>query len=140
MGRFAFKLEAAGERVIFVRDTAKGNEPMTGFEICPQAALDLHMRVALYERAKANLFVANGPSILAAFMEKPWLTFVQVEPDDSNYKANTPAFWRMHVGIDIGEQYPWSRPDQRIVWQPDTYENICAAWEKLQPAMLMAAE
>lgn len=130
--KFAQDLKAKGERVIFVRDTAKADLWGLGAEICPEASLDLHMRVALYERAKANLFVANGPCILAAFMDKPWLTFTPIEPDDSIYKANTAAFWRMYIGVDVGDQYPWSTPNQRIVWQHDTYENIVAAWEKLQ--------
>ncbi len=133
--QFAIDLTEAGENVVIIRDTAKADELLVWKDIhfvtYTAAAKDLHMRVALYERAKANLFVANGPCILAAFMDKPWLTFTPVEADDSPYKANTPAFWRMHVGIDIGEQYPWSRPDQRIVWQPDTYENIVAAWDDL---------
>lgn len=121
-----------GERVVFVRDTAKAQEQMIdGFITCPQASTDLHARMALYEQAKANLFVANGPCTLAAFSDRPWLTFTTVEPDDSAYRANTPAFWRMHIGIDVGEQYPWSAPDQRIVWQADTYENITAAWRQL---------
>lgn len=129
---FARDLKAQDERVIFVRDTATADEPIEGFETCPAAALDLHMRVALYERAQANLFVANGPCILAAFMDRPWLTFTPIEPDDSPYKANTPLFWRMHVGIDVGEQYPWSRPDQRIVWKRDDYKTIVEAWEQMR--------
>lgn len=129
---FAYHLRKQNERVIFVQDTAKATEAIWNFETCAPASLDLHMRVALYERAKANLFVANGPCILAAFGDRPWLTFTPIEPDDSSYKANTPAFWRIHVGIDVGEQYPWSRPDQRIVWKRDDYENIVEAWDALQ--------
>ena len=128
--------------MIFVRDTAKAHEPFDIFETCLQASLDLHARVALYERAKANLFVANGPCILAAFGDRPWLTFTPIEPDDSLYKANTAQFWRMYVGVDVGGQYPWSRPDQRIVWKADSYENICAAWRDLERCVVskVAAE
>jgi hypothetical protein len=114
--------------VILVRDTACANEPFYSWEICPLASTNLHMRMALYEQAKCNLFVANGPCTLAQFSDRPWLCFTPIEPDDSPYKANTAMFWRMYVGIDVGEQFPWSRPDQRIVWKKDTYENICTAW------------
>lgn len=140
--KFARELIQAGERVIFVRDTAKANELPIGFAACPPASTDLHTRVALYERAKANLFVANGPCILAAFMDKPWLTFTPIEPDNSLYKANTAQFWRMYVGVDVGGQYPWSRPDQRIVWNVDSYENIVAAWRDLERCVVskVAAE
>lgn len=125
---FARDRQEAGDRVIFVRDTAKVNEP-SPWNTCPAASANLHMRMALYELAKANLFVANGPCTLAQFSDRPWLCFTPIEPDDSPYKANTAMFWRMYVGIDVGEQFPWSRPNQRIVWQKDTYENICAAWQ-----------
>lgn len=129
--RFAADLQSAGERVIFVRDTAKANEPIDDFEFCPPASTDLHMRVALYEQAKVNLFVANGPSVLAHFMDRPWLTFVPIEEEESPYLANRPSFWRMHVGIDVGEQYPWSQPDQRLVWKRDDYKTIAEAWQAL---------
>jgi hypothetical protein len=89
------------------------------------------MRAALYEQAKANLFVSNGPNTLALFGERPWLDFVQMEPPESVYYANTPLFWETHVGVKVGEQLPWSKPNQRIVWQSDTYENIRTAWEAL---------
>lgn len=127
--RFACDLEQRGERVIFVRDTAKANQSLGQFETYPSASLDLRVRMSLYAHAKANLFVSNGPCILAAFSERPWLCFTPPEPDGSAYVANTPLFWRQNVGIEIGDQYPWSAPNQRLVWAPDTYENICAAWE-----------
>jgi hypothetical protein len=129
--KFARELQADGERVIFVRDTAKAHEPLDGFETCPIASTDLHARCALYEQAKANLFVSNGPSTITIFGDRPFLCFVQIEPSDSIYYANTPQFWKTHVGTEVGEQFAWSRPDQRIVWQPDTYENIRAAWDDL---------
>jgi hypothetical protein len=129
--RFAYDLQREGERVIFVRDTARAAQRLWNFETCPAASLDLHMRAALYEQAKANLFVSNGPNTLALFGERPWLDFVQMEPPESVYYANTPLFWETHVGVKVGEQLPWSKPNQRIVWQSDTYENIRTAWEAL---------
>ncbi len=129
--KFARELQAEGERVIFVRDTGKANEPLDGFETCPIASTDLHARMGLYEQAKANLFVANGPATLAHFSDRPWLDFVKIEPDDSAYYANTPRFWKESVGTEAGGQFVWSRTDQRIVWGADTYENIRKAWDEL---------
>lgn len=139
---FAYDLERQGERVVFVRDTANADEPIDGFEICPPASTNLHMRMALYEQSKANLFIANGPVTLAQFSDRPWFCFTPIEPDDSLYYANTPAFWRMYIGVDVGEQFPWSAPDQRIIWKPDTYENISAAWAEFEKCVVnkMAAE
>ena len=57
---------------------------------------------------------------------------------DHPYLYNTGEFWREKNGIAPGEQYPWSRPDQRIVWERDTYENISKAWGDLQGQLLAA--
>ncbi len=117
--------------MIFVRDTEKAKEQIDGFRICPDASINLHSRMALYDLAKANLFVANGPCELAKYSGKPYLIFTPIEPEDSPYRANTASFWKKEANMDAGSQYPWAKSDQRIVWKKDTYENICAAWEGL---------
>jgi hypothetical protein len=130
--RFALNLEAMGERVVFVRDTARAFEPIACFETAPHASLDLVARMALYESARANLFVANGPATLAIYSDRPWLMFVPVEPEDSPYLPNRASFWRDQQGVAVGEQYPWSSETQRIVWEQATYGAICRAWGELR--------
>lgn len=127
--QFARYLKSRGEHVVFVRDTALADMVMPGFDSCALASQRLHDRAALYQSAKANLFVSNGPAVLATFADRPWLQFINLMPDGHVYHPDTPAFWREHMGIEPGGQYPWSRPDQRIVWAPDTYENLIEAWE-----------
>jgi len=131
--RFAKDREAEGETVIFVRDTHKADEPLEEFRICPDASKNLISRCALYELAKANLFVANGPCELGKFGSNPYLVFTQIEPEGSPYQANTASFWQREALMDIlkNEQYPWASPQQRVVYKKDTYENICAAWEEI---------
>lgn len=126
--KFAKELK---DRVIFVRDTSYADEPLDGFETCPLASKNLDARMALYERSKVNLFVSNGPAALALFSDKPWLQFVQPEPDSSHYAPNTRKFWKESAGLEIGSQYPWSSPNQRMIWKSDTYENIKSAYEAL---------
>lgn len=128
--KFAQLLEAKGERVIFLRDTAKAGEPLLGHETCPIASTNLHVRQALYEQAKCNLFVPNGPWNLQLFGTKPWLMFNEVNASDPFF-PNTPQFWQESQGINAGEQFPWSKSDQRIIWAADSYEMICNAWEAL---------
>jgi hypothetical protein len=128
---FAEYLRMQGERVIFVRDTARADEPLGDFVTCPAASRDIHMRMALYESAKANLFVSNGPSMLAVFGTRPWLIFMPARPDNDDYRPATVAFLRNSMGLEVGGQWPWSGPDQRIVWKPDDYANILAAWKAL---------
>jgi len=129
--KFALDLGAVGERVVFVRDTAKAYEPLEQFATCSQASRNLIDRCALYEVAKANLFVANGPATLAQFSGKPWFMFMPMLWEGHAYKINTPGFMRKHFRLPVGGQYPWSAPDQFIVWDHDTYENITAAWERM---------
>lgn len=141
--RFAKYLRANGERVVFVRDTAKANEPLSGEKTLPLASLDLLIRARLYQDAKANLFVSNGPTNLALFGWRPFLVFSEVYADGHPYHAATPYFWRERFGIDPDTdwQYPWCRPDQRVVWKPDTYANMVEAWERwIMPARQEAAE
>jgi hypothetical protein len=124
---FAEHLRSAGERVVIIRDTAVASEPIEDFEICPQASRDLHFRLALYERAKNNFFVSNGPVALAMFSEAPFIFINEVlDHPDSGNKAES---WSVYHGTNPGEQLPWSRPDQRIVWGVENYETIRAAWD-----------
>lgn len=129
--QFAAHLEKNGERVVFVRDTERADEPLEGFMTSSFASRNMRARHELYERSKANLFVSNGPAALALFGNRPWLQFVDVESDGSSYAPNTARFWAEQAGVAPGEQYPWSRPDQRLVWAPDTFHNIMTAWNGL---------
>lgn len=129
---FANYLKARGERVIFVRDTAKANEPVPGFETFPAASVDLETRCALYQQAKCNCFVANGPVSLGYFGDTPWLKFMEID-DNGAYNAARSEYWRQCVGLDPAkqEQFPWSTDKQRIVWKPDYYTNLVVAWEEM---------
>lgn len=130
--KFAEYLEDQGERVLFIRDTAHANEKITGYEIYPEASIDINVRLALYEQSKCNLFVSNGPHSLAVFGTRPWLAFIEVDPN-SPCEVEKPQFWQQYHGIDPlkNEQLPWSRPDQRIIWKRDSYENLVEAWCRL---------
>ncbi len=130
---FAEYLKRRGENVIFVRDTANADDPI-GFETNPMASRNLHARAVLYHHAKKNFFVSNGPATLAFFSNWPWTMFLKIEPDGHAYAPNTPSFWREQFGMEVGEQFPWARPDQRIVWAGDDYEILVEAWEKMVPS------
>lgn len=129
--KFARDLIAQGEEVIFVRDTHKAAEELAGFTTCQIASESLHTRLALYERAKANLFVANGPATLNYFIDTPFLMFSEIDHDEVGlYEPAWPSWWPKTMGIEVGEQFPWFNREQHIVWKPDSYSNLCAAWEE----------
>ncbi len=128
---FAELLQKQGEKVIIVRDTAKANEPLAGFVTHPQASWDLSHRMTLYQDAKCNMFVQNGPVGLAYYSKRPWLQFEGLQPNSVFNRQ----WWPEAMGIAPGEQFPWSTESQRIVWAPDAYENIVSAWENLKPQL-----
>lgn len=135
--KLAHELRRRGENVVFVRDIDKAVEQFEDFITLPEAATDINARAKLYANAKANLFVANGPWHLALFGNRPWLMFCAVDPDDP-FDANKPNIWRDFHGVPVGEQFPWSRPDQRIIWKADDYDTMMQAWCELEPALAQA--
>lgn len=128
--RFADYILAKGERVIFVRDTKVADaEWPYSYPTCPEASKDLETRLALYQKAKCNCFVANGPGNLCFFSNSPFLFFMPMD-DQGAYNAGTSQYWRDCAGIEPGEQFPWFNEQQKIVWKPDFYTNIVVAWEE----------
>lgn len=127
---FADYLKNKGERVLFIRDTAKADEEVPGYKTLPRASRDLLYRMSVYENAKCNLFVSNGPSNLCVFSKKPFLMFFHVDPQ-CPYNAGRPEYWTTCAGISEGEQFPWLSDKQRMIWKPDFYTNMVVAWEEL---------
>jgi hypothetical protein len=118
---FARRRRAEGFGVVFVRDTAKADEPMGDFTTCPKAARDVWARLALYSIACCNMITANGPAELLQFSDYPY-----VEMKNSY----DPGFWRRFAGIDPPEQLPWSGSHQVTAWTSDALEDIEAAWSR----------
>jgi hypothetical protein len=131
----ATELQKQGERVVIVRDTAKAHKPLKGFTTYPPASINLHLRTALYEQAKINLFTSNGPSIIGYFINRPALCFQPIEDENFDYEPYRPSYWPKHFGIEVGEQWPWCRPDQRIVWAKDDYANLIQAWNEIREVL-----
>ncbi len=119
-----------GEDVIFVRDTAKADEPIEGFVTSRIAAKDVLFRAALMAQAKANLFVANGPCVLSWFSDVPFLNFRQLCPEHPEWGAGRPEYW-IKNGLIPGDQLPWCKPTQRLTWCDDEYKNIEREWRGL---------
>ncbi len=132
---FANDLKKEGKHVIFVRDTARANEPIEGQETCPLASVNLEVRVALYEEAEANLFISNGPASLAWFGTRPYLQFVSLD-EDGAFAAGTSRWWEEYCDMKPGDNYPWAAElYQRLIWDLDTYQNIHKAWKELDDAI-----
>ena len=90
------------------------------------AELDPDLRLALYERADMNCIANNGPQDLLKFSAAPYLAFGQAPT------VEWQAHFRKYFTLEPGEQLPWARADQRLIYKPDTFENMKAAfgeWE-----------
>jgi hypothetical protein len=128
--KFAMWLCESGEDVVFVRDTAMAHETIPGFAICPEASTHLHTRAALYTQAKCNCFVANGPFALAIHTQVPWLLFASVGADDPE-ECHKPENWHMVMPTNGEGQLPWATARQRVIYEPDKFEAMRAAYEAL---------
>jgi hypothetical protein len=134
--KFVQRIDDLGFTPIIIPDT----EAMTNSRLiwdCPLAALDLDIRMALYERAEMNLASSGGPFVLSLYTYKPTIYFLDVDPEpfiDENGKkhwAPTEKFFAENVGMQRGDQWPGSGPMTRIVWAKDTYENIVRAFDEV---------
>jgi uncharacterized Rossmann fold enzyme len=121
--------------VIFVRDTAKADEPLEGFHTHPEASRDINVRLALYEHASVVMGVNNGPMTILEFMNVPFLQFKKTVPD---YPPSAREWIEKFIGIPFGGQHPWHNAKQRIVWADDTYAAIKQAYIDLHRQPLAA--
>lgn len=127
-----FAREIKSRPIVFVRDTEKAQEPLDGFWTCPRASRDVQFRMALYQRAKVNLFT-SGPAMMAFFSDVPYLHFAPlIDPAKANgWPAGTPEWWRDNCGTPVGSNFAWATQFQRIVWEEPTPEVIIGAYRKL---------
>lgn len=124
---FAHRREAEGYKVVFVRDTAKADVPLAGFETLPAASKNLIERAKLYESCGMNFGTSNGPMTILWFSDNPFMNFVPLE-GLPHYGPAKPEWWKQSSGILPPEQFAWFNADQQIVWKLDNLDNIEEAW------------
>lgn len=111
-------LKAQGIEPLFIPDTESKRR---GVEIVPEAAYDIDLRAALYEGAVINLGVSNGPVWVLPFLDARYMIFNIIV--EGSFTA-TAEFLLSH-GISKGDEHAWGG-NGRVVWKPDTFENIIA--------------
>lgn len=104
-------------QVMQLRDTSDALSAGQGY-----GELNLELRVALYQAAVMNIQPHGGTSVLCWFADAPFLMFM-----DHSQSANCGKVWTDNTGLNMGEQLPWARPDQRIVYQEASVDHINAA-------------
>lgn len=83
--------------------------------------IGLFERVSLYAGAEMNFGVPNGPMMLCSYTDYPLTMFCDPETTKAGFAAH---------GIEVGEQYPYALPNQRLVWEKATVKGLLREFEK----------
>lgn len=122
--QFAHYLRDSGYHPVVIPDTDKAfseNPRFAGISTFRECAWNIGLRMALYEFAFVNCFVPNGPGALAVFSSRVSYIYMNFLPVNS---IVTTAESLEQGGLEIGSNYRFATPNQRVNWKPDTYENI----------------
>ncbi len=128
--RFYGYLRSHGHKVVVVPDQEDylGDRTYRRFdwEVYEPACMDIRLRLGLYENAIMNVGSSNGPVGAMFYSIAPVLQFDQLRG-----AVNGPLYWRLTNGFDVGQQYPWSGPNQRMTWTESTFDNLRSQWLSL---------
>ena len=98
------------------------------FDVYPTfdiGALNLQLRLAMYECAYLNMMLSSGPGTLCFLDDKTRaVRFKMLAPNDqtSNYASR---------GFEWGMQWPNSTPYQKSIWEEDRFEVIVREFEAM---------
>ena len=129
---FARGLDASRYCPVFVpdtNDTIEGlPEELRDFAVFPEAAWNIALRMALYERAFLNLEVYNGPMDLAWLNARVRYATLKIETAD--VPQSTLGFIRS-FGFEPRKSLPFATLLQEWVWEDDTEDAITQAFRRL---------
>ena len=129
---FARSLDSDAYVPVFIPDTGqtitRSSEVLREFLTFPEAAWNVGLRMALYERAFVNLGVNTGPMGLCWLNSTThYATFKMAVPG----VPQTSLDYFRELGFVPGEPLPFATPTQELVWHDDTVEEINRAFERL---------
>lgn len=128
--KFANHLPELGYYPVVIPDTDKSFAPEAAFDgiaCLRECAWNLGLRMALYESAFLNFIVTNG--VIGLLMFNPRCSYICMNNLSAEGSLiDTPEAWGKH-NLTIGEDFKFSTPRQRLIFKPDTYENIVSEFE-----------
>ncbi len=92
----------------------------------------VNARMAMYAGADMNIGVETGPMVLCHLSDAPYITMNMCPPRPDNEPGYDMRKLLASSGFPIGGQLAFAKENQRLVWKPDTYENIMEAYEALE--------
>jgi hypothetical protein len=129
---FARALDAARFMPVFVPDleqTLTGQmQKLQGLAVLGEAAWNLGLRMALYERAFINMGVNTGPMGLCWLNARTHYATLKMAPPD--VPQTTEAFYR-ELGFEPERSLPFAGPTQELVWEADTLDAIERAFARV---------
>ena len=122
---FAERLDRSQYAVVVVRDTdfcfAAPPAELAGLTIFDAAAVNLGLRMALYERSYINLGVNNGPMCLCWLNARArYITFKIL----TEGVPQTTVEYMTFLGFEIGRSLPFANSTQKWVWEDDDVDII----------------
>ncbi|MFN0043721.1 MAG: hypothetical protein ACKVSF_10990 [Alphaproteobacteria bacterium] len=121
---FARRMDTTIYAPIFVPDTQTALAPALApgvAHVFPEAAWNIGLRMALYERAHLNLMVNTGPHLLCMFNEH--CRYVMFKILTPSVRQTSDEYMRF-LGFQIGGQPPFATAFQKWVWEGDALEVI----------------
>ena len=130
---FADELDPARFAVVFVPDTVRAFErPVPGLErhvVFEAASWNVGLRMALYEAAFLNMAVMHGPLELVWYNETcRYAVFMPL-----GASPQSEVTFLEERGFVIGQDLPFARPWQRIVWEPDNIAAVKRVFSEMAP-------
>jgi len=129
---FARGLDPKRYAVVFIPDTEETMEgipaELDGSVLMPEAAWNLGLRMALYEKAFVNMGVNTGPMGLCWLNETTRYATLKMAP--SGVPQTTIDFFR-HLGFEPGRSLPFATPCQQLIWEEDSREAIDRAFNEV---------
>ena len=129
---FASSLDPARFMPVFVPDleqTLNGQmEELQGHTVLGEAAWNLGLRMALYERAYISMGANTGPMGLCWLNARTHYATLKMAP--AGVPQTTPAFYR-ELGFEPGRSLPFATPTQELVWEDDTMAAIQRAFTRI---------
>jgi len=90
-----------------------------GVPACVPASINTELRLALCELARMNFTVNTGPGTMLLFSKAPYRYFTNLDTT----KESSTALWE-EIGLPPGSQLSSDVGKQKIVWEPDSFENL----------------
>lgn len=130
--RFGETLLAKGFSPVFIPDTDRSFADLrVPARTLPMVALNMWLRVALYEISALNMFVSSGPAAICSLSPNiPYLVF-KILADGERLSSREVV---TDLGFRIGESPPFATKNQKWVWEDDTFDVLWREFCKLSLA------